>query len=653
MVEIDDEADDDTTAHFDDAELSKLVADPRARQVTCLLLRGEGLLGSGSYSREGEGWRFEIVDLVRRIGLVSGPEAYLARRRLVTSQDPSTSLGAPDWSAVQAGDSGRLSDEQGRLLQVFSRTVARHFHDHAEWPKSKPVYRRLGRELGRDVDVYRVARAIPAEYGYAGDGTREQIASVSVLSLWRFAKDILTDEFHAFLRAVNLMVARDDAASERTHAEITSDELATLTEGMASHKKLELLLDREWLFGSTIGSEGGVTHEVADLVHRIGPVATIDAYLERRRSALEPPVVEGPQPPPAQLDAAVRALGRTESLMRTVARSPASLQTILDAGSIAQMVASLSAAQRFAESISQLALPLVAAYRQTDQMVAFYQQAAQMAALLPRMEIFDDMVAARAAVQQVVGSPAFAASGILGSQLSVLSDAIARSTGMLVPALGGLGDLRLGVSDVAAGWRRLLEAEERLMPAPIAPALLVTGGRGVLGVNLAAGAGASVQLDVGEDVPAWEGAPLEMRGALLERLREIDDVLPAKLEGAWERTLRPGPDAASQAANSLVELLDWSLRRATEGVDLVAWHAQQGLRSDGVDANGRPTRALKVRYLLRDNPSGDLVEAFARIIGEAYGALQSVKHGGRPGDPVVIQRLIPTIEAALTFVLVR
>jgi hypothetical protein len=256
-------------------------------------------------------------------------------------------------------------------------------------------------------------------------------------------------------------------------------------------------------------------------------------------------------------------------------------------------------------------------------------------------------------VQQVVGSPAFAASGILGSQLSVLSDAIARSTGMLVPALGGLGDLRLGVSDVAAGWRRLLEAEERLMPAPIAPALLVTGGRGVLGVNLAAGAGASVQLDVGEDVPAWEGAPLEMRGALLERLREIDDVLPAKLEGAWERTLRPGPDAASQAANSLVELLDWSLRRATEGVDLVAWHAQQGLRSDGVDANGRPTRALKVRYLLRDNPSGDLVEAFARIIGEAYGALQSVKHGGRPGDPVVIQRLIPTIEAALTFVLVR
>ena len=239
-------------------------------------------------------------------------------------------------------------------------------------------------------------------------------------------------------------------------------------------------------------------------------------------------------------------------------------------------------------------------------------------------------------------------------RLTLVSDAIAASAQTLVPALANLPALRLGVLDVAVGWRNLVETQEFVVPSRRTAGLLLTGARGVLGVNLAAGADAGVDVDVDEELVAWDRAPQEMRGLLLRRLRELDEMLPGKLEGAWERVTRLGPDAASQAANSLIELLDWSLRRATDGVDLAAWHADnQRPSSEEKRSEGRATRSLKVRYLCRDDSSCDIVDAFVHIIGEAYGSLQGVKHKGRAVEPIVIQRLIPTVEAVLTFVFVR
>jgi len=56
--------------------------------------------------------------------------------------------------------------------------------------------------------------------------------------------------------------------------------------------------------------------------------------------------------------------------------------------------------------------------------------------------------------------------------------------------------------------------------------------------------------------------PEDARHRLLAELGHLDSNLVNRLEGAWERASRPGPDAASQAANSLVELITWTLRRA-------------------------------------------------------------------------------------------
>jgi hypothetical protein len=72
-----------------------------------------------------------------------------------------------------------------------------------------------------------------------------------------------------------------------------------------------------------------------------------------------------------------------------------------------------------------------------------------------------------------------------------------------------------------------------------------------------------------------------------------------------------------------------------------------------IDQHGRPTRSLRIRYLCRDDPSGDIVDAFVQIIERTYGSLHGVKHKRRQLEPIVVQRLIPTVEAVLTFVLAR
>jgi hypothetical protein len=219
--------------------------------------------------------------------------------------------------------------------------------------------------------------------------------------------------------------------------------------------------------------------------------------------------------------------------------------------------------------------------------------------------------------------------------------------------LADVSSARTDVRDVAFGWRQLLEGEGPEVSRALLSERVFVGGRGVLGVNLAAAASAGIDLDNDEDLLDEKHAPSQLRGLVLDRLRELDETLPVRLEGAWERVTRPGPDAASQAASSLVELLDWSLKRATNDDELLVWHKMNQRPSSELDHGGRPTRSLRVRYLCRNEPSGDLIDAFVRITTETYGSLQGVKHKPRVVDPIVVRRLIPAVEAVLTFVLAR
>ena len=125
-----------------------------------------------------------------------------------------------------------------------------------------------------------------------------------------------------------------------------------------------------------------------------------------------------------------------------------------------------------------------------------------------------------------------------------------------------------------------------------------------------------------------------------------------RLDGAWERVGRPGPDAASQAAHSLVEFIDWTLRRAAPDKDVLAWHKETGRPSDELNRSGRATRALKIRYIMRDRvDESESAEMQIRSVTEIMNYLQKKKHAQGDKELQAVERLIPGIEAALTFIL--
>jgi hypothetical protein len=141
-----------------------------------------------------------------------------------------------------------------------------------------------------------------------------------------------------------------------------------------------------------------------------------------------------------------------------------------------------------------------------------------------------------------------------------------------------------------------------------------------------------------------------MHMTLREMLRELDPALPAKLDGAWERVSRPGPDAAAQAANSLMELVDWTLRLAAPDEDVLAWVRQEG--KDDELHEGKPTRVVRLKYLVRKRPGeANIARLYQRALSDLATEVQSVKHsvGGKELDAVM--SLVPTVEGLLFFAL--
>jgi hypothetical protein len=157
------------------------------------------------------------------------------------------------------------------------------------------------------------------------------------------------------------------------------------------------------------------------------------------------------------------------------------------------------------------------------------------------------------------------------------------------------------------------------------------------------------------DEVAEESAPLLGPQALGDRLRqklgELSDDLPARLDGAWERVSTAGPDAASQAAHSLMELLDWTLRIAAPDEDVLTWHRAEGRPADELH-NDKPTRVLRAKYLLRQRPDeAKAARLYLRAINDLVAVIQSLKHQAGNKDVDAVARLIPTVEGLLIFVL--
>ncbi len=203
---------------------------------------------------------------------------------------------------------------------------------------------------------------------------------------------------------------------------------------------------------------------------------------------------------------------------------------------------------------------------------------------------------------------------------------------------------------VAAGSRGWDQATRVLLPSGDDANLdVLTGlGRGVAGIGASGLLLGEDESEVEVDVVEWGPAP--MHSMLRDLLADLDPALPAKLDGAWERVTRPGPDAASQAANSMMELVDWTLRLAAPNDDVLTWVHQEGKADELHD--GKPTRVLRLKYLVRFRPGeADVARLYQRALSDLAKAAQSVKHSVGGKELEAVTSLVPTVEGLLFFAL--
>lgn len=146
--------------------------------------------------------------------------------------------------------------------------------------------------------------------------------------------------------------------------------------------------------------------------------------------------------------------------------------------------------------------------------------------------------------------------------------------------------------------------------------------------------------------------PAEASMLLRTRLTEVHPDLLTRLDGAWERIHCGGADAASQAANSLMEALDWTLRLLSPDDHVLAWHADEG-RPEKELHNGKPTRTLRARYAVRLQPEKQrAAELYIKSVQEFVTVIQSSKHSVETRSADTLASVALIVEGVLYFLIV-
>jgi hypothetical protein len=235
----------------------------------------------------------------------------------------------------------------------------------------------------------------------------------------------------------------------------------------------------------------------------------------------------------------------------------------------------------------------------------------------------------------------------LTRDLTGVSDAVASVASMIRPPAHELSREIAAIASSALGsWRSYVDA---LPPALNLEALFgaQAATRSVLGVTATSAIllGDEGAVEVAEE---WELAPAEAREQMRTGLRRISPRLVVRLDGAWDAVAHAGPDSASQAANSAIELIDWTLRLGCDESGLEAWISEQVKPSAYRDGQGRATRQAKIRYLLRESDyAADFVAATVGQLVALHRELQKLKHTEGAHSVEAVGRLLPSVEAVL------
>lgn len=211
----------------------------------------------------------------------------------------------------------------------------------------------------------------------------------------------------------------------------------------------------------------------------------------------------------------------------------------------------------------------------------------------------------------------------------------------------------------ATELRRYLQT----IPAEVNRHHLLMGSRGGAGVAGLTGTALVVSVDdsdrldeavkevEGELVVPWLSGPGDARAELFGRLGQIDALVPDLLHGAWDDVVRAGPAASVKVATCAVEALERTLRALAPDEPVLAWFAGQAGLKSGLDGNGHPTYALRVRYVLRERKSDrklilSQIDAVVGQVPELRSRLQAGKHASS-GSLSALRAHLVSVEAVL------
>lgn len=223
-----------------------------------------------------------------------------------------------------------------------------------------------------------------------------------------------------------------------------------------------------------------------------------------------------------------------------------------------------------------------------------------------------------------VSAYAGANSLIAGAGISEMLRGVSLPGSTLVDSyLGGLGTRPLARRASLAGLAAQVVASEMVSEALLAPDLD--------GEDL----DLLVERSDAEVLEPWRQGQADLQAQLYDELHRINPAIPDRLKGAWDDIVRDGPAAVSKVANCLSEAIDWTLRSICEGVDLVAWLSEQGLKGGRyVDGLGRPTVTARAMYAVRSRSRRDrrlvvsLEEGVVAQLVALRDAVEGHKHGG-------------------------
>jgi len=127
-------------------------------------------------------------------------------------------------------------------------------------------------------------------------------------------------------------------------------------------------------------------------------------------------------------------------------------------------------------------------------------------------------------------------------------------------------------------------------------------------------------------------------------LISIDPNLDRMREGAWETLYSDNPDKCRQSATSMIEFLDWTLRKLAPN--------KKVKEHSNIEEKDKITRDQKIEYILNSRRSDKkIIEFFRRNIIEIHKLLNNPKHSLEYFDEKQLESLFYMVEGIILFLI--